>query len=134
MCFIELIKFDNQTNNSFLFEKIEIAAAIIAEDKNCAVKSKKPIFMLPKTPIPIAEIRKDGPAFTHQQSIFAAVFRSRKPSQTRSEIHFAAAGYPPKIAAGKTPQQIAGIFKRTASGFKRTAKKSAASLWHAHTL
>ena len=100
----------------------------MSEDKNCAAKSKKPILMLPKIPYPTAPTKKEGPAFTQKQSIFAAVFLSRKFSETRSLRQFAAAGYPPKIAAGKTPQQIEGIFKNLATGFKIAAKKSEALL------
>ena len=36
--------FREKAVSSFLFEKTEIKRAIIAEDKNCAAKSKKPIF------------------------------------------------------------------------------------------
>ena len=46
------------------FEKAEMTAAIIKADKNCAAKRTKPIFKLPKTPVPIAPIRKEGPALT----------------------------------------------------------------------
>ena len=43
-------------------------------------------------------------------------------------MHFAAAGYPPKIAATKTPEQLFGIFKNWAMGANKMAKKSAALL------
>ena len=48
-------------------------------------------------------------------------------------MHFAAAGYPPKIAAGKTPQQVSGIFKNLATGFKITVRKSEALLLQMNT-
>lgn len=84
--------------------------------------------MLPKTPIPTALIRKGGPAFTQKQSIFEAVFRSRKPPQTESLMHFAAAGYPPMAAASKIPPQFSGIFKSFVIGRKSFEKNSAAEL------
>ena len=48
-------------------------------------------------------------------------------------MHFAAEGYPPKIAAGKIPQQFLGIFKNFATGLKRNMKKSAALLFEMKT-
>ena len=44
-------------------------------------------------------------------------------------MHFAAEGYPPKIAAGKIPQQFSGIFNNFAMGLNRNIKKSAALLF-----
>ena len=45
-------------------EKTETKTPIITAEKNCAAKSRKPVPMLPKTPIPTAEIKKGGPALT----------------------------------------------------------------------
>lgn len=97
-------------------------------EKICAEKSKKPVSMLPKIPIPTAAIRKGGPAFTQKQSILAPVFRSIFPSRTESLIHFAAEGYPPMVAESKIPPQLSGILKSFVTGRKSFEKNSAALL------
>lgn len=113
---------------SLSLEKNDITAAINKEDISCAAKIKVPILILPKSPMPITPIRNEGPALTQKQSIPAAVFRLTKPPQTRSFIHFAAAGYPPIIAVSKTPPQIGGNLRSFVIGLKSTAKKSTAEL------
>lgn len=111
-------------------EKIERAKAMTSDDKNCAISIIKPVLIFPKTLIPTKLIKNGGPALTQKQSVFAAVLRPIQLSQTRSFIHFAAAGYPPKSAASKAPAQHRGNFSNFVIGFKIVAKKSAALLLH----
>mgnify|MGYP007111627840 CR=1 FL=1 len=90
------------------FAKSAPAIPITSADAIWDASRTRPVAVEPNIPVPTAETRNGGPAFTQNVSIRPAVSLSSRPFLTAAETHFAAEGYPPIAAASRMEPQDFG--------------------------